>query len=442
MTTTQTISVPRLPVDAEPLGYFRFGRFGDGIIATNEFGEWHHFDDAEFREFLKGHVSPDDDAYAALSSKGFLRDGLDLDHVATAMRRRKKFVGLGPSQHVLDLGDHARGLSVETAKDIIDFAMLSTSGALTFQLTAHGVPNVDILGFLVQYSTEKNRYEGKTITHVLVANPADIDAELAQWLIDKRFKVRTRLAGSGLGAEAISGIGRLNEAAAAKKRQGWGVDVDVIVDADNAGSLPAIITELHSHGVRRFRLRPVLHGDKALPVADWASVHRGVVDVLLGLQGEPLVEELTAGLVSRISQTDPTADLELRSPSGVVTGQVVYDLDGRIFPSEAARGLEEADDYVIGVVGEVSYREAITHPTLRAMAMASLLECLPGFAHHWATPYIGVDPTVSLVTTGDLFATLPTSLEVGAQVAAVENVFRVLVGNDGARTEALLGWAS
>ncbi|MCB9682683.1 MAG: hypothetical protein H6733_14555 [Alphaproteobacteria bacterium] len=432
MTTTHTVSVTRRPVDAEQLGYFRFGDVAGGVLVTNELGEWHHLDADTFRALLAGGLDADHAEHAALSAKGFLRASVDPDHVASGLKRRKKFVGLGPAVHVLHLADAHGTLSVQTAKDIVDFAMLSTSSALELRFVpGDDAVDLDTLGFLVQYSTEKNRYEGKAITWRLDADPAALDDAAVAWLVDKRFKVRATLTGTSLSEAALARIGALHQAAAAKKRDGWSVDVDVVVDAGNVGQLGAIADYLSGHGIRRFRLRPVLDGDAAVSLDAWAAGYRAALLRVLAWSGpDASVEELTATMATRALTTDAAPDVEIRSPSGFGAGLIVYDTQGHLFPSEHGRLADDAEMWQLGRAGETAYREATTHPTLRALAVASLLECLPTFADHWATPYLGVDPLAEWADTGDVFAKAPTSHHVAAQLAALEAVFEVLVGGD------------
>ena len=105
MIDTHTVSLPRRPVDAEKLGYFRFGALADGVILTTEHGRWHHLPPHTFRDLLAGRVEPGHAEYDALAAKGFLRDQLALDDMAAAIRNRRRYVGVGPVAHQIQLAD-------------------------------------------------------------------------------------------------------------------------------------------------------------------------------------------------------------------------------------------------------------------------------------------------------------------------------------------------
>ena len=82
--------------------------------------------------------------------------------------------------------------------------------------------------------------------------------------------------------------------------------------------------------------------------------------------------------------------------------------------------------FLLGQVGTTSYREHVGHPTVRALALASLLECLPAYQHHWTTPYVGLDPVQNFASTGDLFPQRPTSKASSAADAMVTALFERL----------------
>src|SRR5690606_24047708 len=148
--------------------------------------------DDRFHSLLAGKLDAGDDI-EAIASQGFLPARADTEVFVSAIRRRKKHVGLGPSQHPLRMAGPAGALTVETAKDIIDHAMLSTSSALSFILHAEEALDLDRVDFLHQYATEKNRYEGKTLTWFLRAPLSALGDEAAARLADHRFVIQPTL---------------------------------------------------------------------------------------------------------------------------------------------------------------------------------------------------------------------------------------------------------
>lgn len=438
MSTTAAVPVAGRPVKPELLSYFRFGSFADGVLLTTEQGEWQHLDQPSFRALLAGDLGADSPAYGPLASKGFFRDGLDLEGVASALRRRKKYVGIGPAVHILALAEGDARLSVAVAKDILDFAMLSTSASLELRLLPGDAPlDMDLLAFLLQYGTEKNRYEGKTLSWRLDVDPARLTEEAATWLVDKRVRVRAPLTAGPIGEDTAAGIRRVHEAAKAKRRDGLAVEAELTLDARTAAAAPSLPAALASHGITRVHLTPVVDGDHALSTDAWRAAYAAFIGAALATGS--VVEESAAVIAQRATRVDADADPDFRSPGGAGAARLAYDLEGRIFPGTLARTLEDPEMFLLGRAGQTSYKEVTRHATQRALALASLLEALPGFSEHWATPFLGIDPLESFARTGDLFPRLPTDPHVGARLAQVEAVFAVLVRDD-ADAAGLKAW--
>ena len=59
MTTSRSLRAPALTVDADALGYFRYGKIGDGFVITSDAGAWQHLRPERFRRFLSGGMTED-----------------------------------------------------------------------------------------------------------------------------------------------------------------------------------------------------------------------------------------------------------------------------------------------------------------------------------------------------------------------------------------------
>lgn len=450
MTTTHTARVPRRPLDAEKLGYFRFGAFADGVLLTNDEGRWHHLSADDFRAWIAGGIEAGHAEYDNLAAKGFIREVLSLDEIASTVRARKRYIGIGPSRHVLHLGDATGArLGIDAAKDILDHAMLSTSAALEFTLAAPaGTYDADLLAFIVQYGVEKNRYEGKALTWILRTDLANLPEKADAWLVDKRFVVQVRFdgpaaahdaqsehAGTAPHATVAAAIARLHATAATKGKADWRVQALVTVGQGNVGDPAGVLAALTEAGIRRFRLQPLLHGEGAITPEAFGTFYASILDGLLAAvdAGTPLIEDLTGILTLRALRAEPGAEVDARSPTGSGLGQLVYDHHGHIFPSESALPLHAEGDelFLLGKAGVISYKDCMAHPTLRTLAVASILECLPGFADHWSTPFTGVDPVATYAGSGDLFPKLGLTPEITAQQAMLSSIFGRLVADAG-----------
>ena len=57
----------------------------------------------------------------------------------------------------------------------------------------------------------------------------------------------------------------------------------------------------------------------------------------------------------------------------------------------------------LGTVEAANLAEVLKHPTVRAMAVASLQDSLPGCSDCWNKPFCGVCPMHEYMSSGDLF---------------------------------------
>lgn len=456
MSTHHTVRVKTRDLQADKLGFFRFGELGDGIIVTNELGQWHHLAADEFESFLTGGIAPGHDAYDDLAAKGFLRDELDLDQIADQLRRRKKFVGMGPHLHLLQLAGADTRLSVEVAKEIIDHVMLSTSPRLDLELVQGSQSlSVDLLQFIAEYATEKNRYEGKQLSLRVVSDFDALSDELVTWAAGRKVRFRTTLAGPAAIHDALCAVphatvtermGAIHTAYQAKRLdpETWAVEATVPVGAPSLADPAAIAQALADAGVRRARLSPITSGAHAITTEQYVAFYTAWIKAALALAEDDDIDLREAAgetFVARALGTDDPDDSAVRSPSGYGMAQFAYDTAGNMFPSDVARSLFEAgnDMFHVGKAGVDSYKDTVCHPTVRAVALASLLECLPGFQDRWSTPYCGVDPISSFALSGDLFPKQASAADARRQHAVVTALFELLVSDEDLR-EGLEDW--
>ena len=132
--------VPSPPtVAADRLGFFRWGRIAGKVLVTTDGGDWVFLSELEFAELLAGQIGDGHPRFAQLQTGGFLREGLDLDALATRLARRIQHVARGPELHVVTMTRRGDGrdapsaapdartdLDRETAERIVEVALQST----------------------------------------------------------------------------------------------------------------------------------------------------------------------------------------------------------------------------------------------------------------------------------------------------------------------------
>lgn len=449
-----SISLP--DVKAETLGYFRYGQFGDDYLLTNDVGEWAFLDKAEFESFLAGNITEDHERFEELTSKAFLRQDLDLEELAIKVRNKRHFLGQGPHLHgvitTLRCNQSCKychasrtsmdrvdtDMSIETAKGVVDLAMQSTSPYICFEYTGgEPVINMDVIKFIVEYVREKNRYEKKIVEHSVVTNMTYMTDEVAEYLIDNDFWICTSLdgteevhnwnrtwkKGSSAYEHVLMWIKKINQMYIDRGMDPELHHVDALMTTTKK-NLPLwkeLIDLYVGLGIRNIHIRPLNPFGFASKTArmigysmtEYMEFYKNAFDYIIELnqQGVQIMEGTASTFLKKmLTPRDPNF-VDIRSPIGSGTGQISYNYDGRVYPSDEGRMVAAMgnDYFLLGKVGEMSYEEMVNHPTVKTMAVASYLDSLPGCHSCWNAPYCGVRPMHNYMQSKDLFGQRPNT---------------------------------
>lgn len=455
MTQRKTLSVTKRALDADKLGYFRYGTVRPGrTVVTNDAGEWSILSDAEFDALLAGELTAEHPRYLEFQEKGFVRQELDAELMATKVRRKKRFLGQGPHLHIIiatlrcnqsckychasrtDMDRVDTDMSMETAKGAVDLAMQSTSPYINFEFTG-GEPtvNMPVVKFVIEYSREKNRYERKALDHSIVTNMTYMTEENAEWLLANNVWVCTSLDGPEelhnwnrawrKGGSAYENVIRwinyfnLRYVEMGLDPELYHVDALMTTTRKTLENWKELVDLYVSLGIRNIHIRPLNpfgFAQKTWRVIgytmdEYLDFYSQVLDYILELnqQGIQIMEGTAATLLKKLLTPDDPNFVDIRSPIGSGTGQIAYSYDGKIYPSDEGRMVAGMGDdfFLIGKVGESSYQDVVGHPTNRALALASILDGLPQCNNCWNAPFCGVRPLHNYMNDRDLFGQRP-----------------------------------
>lgn len=443
----------------QALGFFRWGGLADDrVVLTNDAGEWLLLDRVDFDALLAGRLGPGHPRHRELQERCMVRQGADLGGLADRVRRKKAFVGQGPHLHVVvttrrcnqsclychasRAPEHAAGLDMdlETARRTVETALDSPSPTVVFEFQG-GEPtlNMPVVREVVEHAHRVNADRGKTVEFALVSNMTAMTEEIAAWLLEQDVHLCTSLDGPrdlhdelrrwlpqrqvGAFDTVMRWMQWFNRRYVDMGRDPelWHVDALLTTTRATLERWPEVVALYTGLGIRNLHFRP-LH---PLGFADrtWQRIGYGMDEFLvayehlldhliaLNLDGVQVIEATAAVVLSKLLTPDDPNYVDLRSPCGAGTGQVAYDHDGRIHPCDEARLVTaEGDDrFALGKVGEVGMRQVLGHPTVKAMAIASLLEALPACRDCWNLPFCGVCPVLEWRSQGDLFGQRPRS---------------------------------
>jgi uncharacterized protein len=480
---TRTLSVRRPAIAPEKLGFFRYGHIAGRVVITNDAGEWLALTEDDFGEFIAGRIAPGHPQHDALLARGFLRDGMDLDALADRVRRKRGFLRHGPHLHIVittlrcnqgcrychasrtDMDRVDTDMSLETAKKVVDHAMKTTSPYVNFEYQG-GEPtvNMPIIKFIVEYSREKNRYEKKTVDHSLVTNMTYMTAENAEWLLANGVMVCTSLDGpedvhnwnrtwtkGNAHENVLEWIRYFNRRYVEMGRDPnlWHVDALMTTTRKTFDRWKDVIDLYVDLGIRNIHLRPLNPFGFATAtwqrigysMAEYMEFYERSLDYILELnrKGTQIQEGTAATFLKKILTPDDPNFVDIRSPVGSGTGQIAYNHDGSILPSDEGRMVQAMGDdfFKIGVVGETPYDEVMKHPTIKAIAVASYLDALPGCSTCWNAPYCGVRPEHNYMNFGDLFAQRPLTPKCHEHMTIGKLLFTRLIEDRDGTTEAI-----
>lgn len=465
----RTLELTPQHLTEDALGFFRWGPVAGKVVVTNDAGEWAVLSDAELADLLAGRIGQGHPRFSELQAKGCLRDGLDLDALAARIAQRNAHIRRGPHLHVvtvtrLGVRADANGQSTpaldmnrETAERIVDFALQTTSPAVTLELQGDGgepLANADVLRHLVETARARNkRAAGKALTVRVLTNCSAMTEEHAEWLLANDVQVTTSLDGPAdvhdqnrrwKAGSAHAEVTRWIEyftrryAELGRDPEQWHVSAVATVTRHTLDAAQPLVDEYVARGLRVLHLLPIERW--AFDADTWAAVgydaaeylafYQRVLDAIVAVnrRGVPLADRLAAVIAKKIVSNDDPGVVDVQSPTGAGTGQVAYDVDGRIFPCDDARwlGIHGEPMFELGQVGDVAITDLARHPTVRAIAAASLLDAQPLCADAWTKPYCGVSPVRTFLAEGDLFGQRARCFQWQQQQVAATTIMSML----------------
>jgi uncharacterized protein len=484
----KTLDLKLPSIAPEKLGYFRFGNIDENILITNDAGEWTFLSKEDFQTFLQGEITHEHDSFKQLQIMGVLREDLDTEELASKIRRKKHFLGQGPHLHIVittlrcnqsckychasrtSMDRVDTDMTIETAKGVVDLAMQSTSPYICFEYTG-GEPtiNLEVIKFMVEYAKEKNKYEKKVVEHSVVTNMTYMNEEIAQYLVDNDIWVCTSLdgpseihnwnrtwqKGSSAYENVLKWIKHFNNLYIAKGKDPelYHVDALMTTTKKTLNSWKELVDLYVELGIRNIHIRPLNPFGFAnktwkmigYTMDEYMNFYEKVFQYILDLnhQGIQIMEGTASTFLKKIlSPTDPNF-VDIRSPIGSGTGQVAYNYDGKIYPSDEGRMVAAmGDDYfLLGEVGKTTYSDIIAHSTVKTLAISSLLDSLPRCHSCWNAPFCGVRPMHNYMNTKDLFGQRPNTLKCKEHMGISEMLFTYLRNDsDGSSEKIFRRW--
>lgn len=466
-----------LPRDIEPklsqLGALNFRDMGGWFLISNDWGHWLMLEPADFKRVMSGAVKEGEPLYTELAQRGFLRERTDFDALVKTEARRTQFRRFtGPSLHMIvvtlrcNLACHYCHSSVvdptrtdtdmdlETAKRTVDFIFDTPNETICIEFQG-GEPllNWPVVKFVTEYAQAKAKGTGRRLIVTLVSNFNLMDEEKLDWLIDHHVSIctsldgpavvheanRPRLGGGASHAAVIKWLRYIQKRVQEQPERGYYLPGALMTTTRaSLAHGPEIVDVYDSLGMDQVFLRPLspigyakrVWHDIGYSPAEFLKFYEDTLDYIVDLNTSgksTIMERFSTVLLTKIVKGEDPGFMDLRSPAGAVLGCIAYNYDGNIFVSDEGRMVAHQGDPVFKV-GHVRdpWESVASHPTTRALALASTMDSQPQCMHCAHKPFCGFDPVFHYEMQDSMTGRLPSSPWCEIRMGLLDIMFKKL----------------
>lgn len=465
---------------------FRYRKVGDRHVVTNDHGAHALLDDDQLDRLVHGRVKRGTDLFDELKEKGFLLEDEDLDRVAGDYDRKVGYLYRGPVLHIMvmtlrcnevcrychasraSMKETETDMSITTAEKIVDMILRAPSDTLTIEFQG-GEPlvNWEVVQHVVEYALEKGDQAGKRLMFSLVSNLSLMDEEKLQWLVGHKVQISTsldgpkalhdenrKLAGGSAYEDTVKWIRRINDAYLENGLDPtlYHVEALATITKKHLEYPKELVDEYIAQGCRAIFLRPLnpfgfaktkeeRHGYTG---EEFLAFYNEALAYIIeqNRKGVEILERLGAIFLTKIMTPDDPNYMDIRSPCGAGIGQIAYNYDGSIFTCDEGRMVYQMGDEVfrIGAVEDMTLEEVVTHDTVKALAVASCLDSIPGCAQCAYKPFCGTCPVYNYTEQGNIFPQNPTNDRCTIYMGVQDRLFQYLMDGDEEILEIFRQW--
>ncbi|MEB2125783.1 His-Xaa-Ser system radical SAM maturase HxsB [Xanthomonas campestris pv. campestris] len=413
-------------------------------------GDWLLMDMDDLQRFVSHELSANSPLLADLQARHLAiveTDRSSLSPLLSQIRTRKSYMVGGPALHifVVSLRCHhtcsycqvSRQATTATAFDMagshaeqaVERLFEWPSQELTIEFQG-GEPllNFEQVMGITKLIVKRNVSERRDLRFVLASTLHDLTESQLAFLAEHRFKLSTSLDGP----EWLHNANRPRPGRDSYRRTLNGIDLGRRwLGEDGVSALTtltklslevpeAIIDEYRKVGLHSISLRPLSPYGFANRTArrtgysteDYLAFYMRAFGHLIAVNrsGYALEESYASLLLSQLFTSFGHGYVDLRSPSGAGLGAVIYDHDGRVYPSDEARMLAAMgdDQFALGDVSQ-PVTDWLSSPVMARLLEAGVAEALPTCSDCAFVPLCGADPIEHYARQGDTVGHRPTS---------------------------------
>lgn len=446
--------------------YFR--KIRSQYVLTNDLGHYCLLRPKELQRYLSGQVEEGGLLHKRLKKSGFFNSAAD-DSAGQWQKKHAYLWQRGPGLHIVvvtlrcnhkclycqaspaNMRDRSTDMTLETAAKVVEriFATPNPTISIEFQ-GGEPLANWPAVRFIIERALELNHQFKKHLQIGLVSNLSLMDQEKLEFLLEKGVSFCTSLDGPEdlhnrnrvyTGGSSYSEAARWWRVIMQKTmRRKYRIDGLTTVTRFSLSRARDIVNTYKALGARGVYLRPLsplglarnTWGTIGYSPDEFAEFYRSALDYILELNldksGGIFVEQTAKMFLTKILLCEDPNQLDVRSPCGAGIGQMAYNFDGAVFTCDEGRMLSRMGDesFRIGSVAAGSYAEAVEHPAVKAMAVASCLDNQPQCSLCAYKPYCGVCPIYNYVVQADIFGNMPSNARCRTYMGILDYLFEKL----------------
>lgn len=448
-------------------------------LVSNDLGAFAVLDASEQRQLSMGNSFLPTSRRQDLEARGLLVDGAQSRLDQAIYRTRKSFLLDGPALHIFVVTlrcDHschycqvsrasldARGfdMSPGDAEAALDRVFESPSPTVTIEFQG-GEPALrfDLVRQVVESAVRRNADAGKHLRFSMVSTLHHLDDDALAFCALHGVHLSTSIDGP----EARHNAQRPNPTRDAWSRtiEGLGRARAVLGD-DGVVALPTItraalddpvglIDQYRQLGFRSIFLRPVspygfarktrrVHG---YDMVDFVRFYEAALAYILELNAADVefTEVYSSVLLRHIFTPFHSGYVDLRSPAGAGLGALVYNYDGKVYPSDEGRMAAETGDqrFALGSVHD-PLDLLMASPAMAWLRTGAVAEELPGCSTCAFVPFCGADPVYHAAVQGDPRGERDTSEFCAKHMGLFRILFRHIADGDLETLRTFTAWS-
>ncbi|MDD5065295.1 MAG: His-Xaa-Ser system radical SAM maturase HxsB [Phycisphaerae bacterium] len=431
---------------------FRFSHIApEKYFLSNFAGEYFVVNRQELEALIKHNLSYDSELYNSLKSRHFLLDRdstVSVDMLSTKYRTKMSFLRQFTSLFMFvttrrcdhsciycqvshrSKSDEGFDMTEEIADKAIDFMFKSPSPAIKVEFQGgESLLHFDVVKYIIERTTHKNLSEKRDVQFVITTNLSNMTREILQFCMEHQVYISTSLDGhkelhnhnrprygGDSYNETIEGIAMVKEFLGSDKlsalmtttKMSLKYPTEIVDEYIRQGLSSIFLRVINPYGFASSE-----DNDFSYDITEWIQFYKSVLAYILELNysGINFREDFSSLILRKMLTPFPTGFVDLQSPAGIGISGIVFNYDGRVFPSDEARMLSAMGDdfFCIGNLLQHSFKEIMLSDFLLDTINTTMTEGMPECYECGFQPYCGSDPVRHYRMQGDIIGYKPTS---------------------------------